>query len=127
MKLAERVRAARASGSTVRGRGGLRIAHGRGHAARWLARLLRLPRASQAADTRLVVTAAAGGEHWHRTFDDRHLVTRQYRAGDGELAERVGILEFRFRLQALGGSPLFPQAEAAGGWGQGPLEKTPAP
>ena len=113
MELAEPVRAAHASGSTVRGRGRLRIAHGRGHAARWLARLLRLPRASQAADTWLVITAGAGGEQWHRTFDDRRLVTRQYPAGDGELAERFGILEFRFRLEASQGSLIFRQVEAA--------------
>ena len=113
MELAEPVRAAHDSGSTVRARGRLRIAHGRGHAARWLARLLRLPRANPAADTRLVVTAGAGGERWRRTFDDRRLDTRQYRAGAGDLAERFGILEFRFRLEASQGSLIFRQVEAA--------------
>lgn len=113
LELAEPVRAAHACESTVRARGRLRIAHGRGHPARWLARLLRLPRANQAADTRLVITAGAAGEQWCRTFDDRRLDTRQYRAGDGDLAERFGILEFRFRLEASQGSLIFRQVEAA--------------
>jgi len=80
---------------------------------RWLARLLRLPRENPAADTRLVITADAGGERWHRTFDDRRLDTCQYRAGDDELAERFGLLEFRFKLEASQGSLLFRQVEAA--------------
>jgi len=74
---------------------------------------LRLPRANDAAETRLVVTSAADGEQWLRTFDDRCLETRQYQAGDFELAERLGVLEFRFRLEASEGSLLFRQLEAA--------------
>jgi uncharacterized protein DUF4166 len=84
--------------STVRGRGRLQIAHGRSRAVRVLARLLRLPRASDAAETRLVVRSRADEEQWLRTFDDRRLDTRQYQAGKCELAERIGVLEFRFRL-----------------------------
>ena len=45
------------------------------------------------------------------------LDTRQYRAGDGDLAERIGILEFRFRLEVSEGSLLFRQREAAFLWG----------
>lgn len=113
LQLAEPVRFAHASGSTVRARGRLRIAHGRSHVARLLARLLHLPRASDAAETRLVITSGADGEQWLRTFDDRRLDTRQYQAGDCELAERIGALEFRFRLEASEGSLLFRQLEAA--------------
>jgi hypothetical protein len=75
--------------------------------------LLRLPRASEAAETRLVITSRADGEQWLRTFDDRRLDTRQYQVGEGELGERIGVLEFRFRLQASEGSLLFRQLEAA--------------
>ena len=75
--------------------------------------LLRLPRASEAAETRLAVTPDASGEQWRRTFDDRCLDTRQYRAGDGELAERFGVIEFRFRLEVSEGSLLYRQLEAA--------------
>jgi hypothetical protein len=75
--------------------------------------LLRLPRPSDAAETRLIVTARADAEHWLRTFDDRCLDTRQYQAGEGELAERIGVLEFRFRLEASNGSLLYRQLDAA--------------
>ena len=113
LDLADSVRAAHAPGATLRARGRLRIAHGRGPAARWLARLLRLPRASEAAEARLVVTRDAGGEQWRRTFGDRRLDTRQYGADNGDLAERFGLLEFRFRLAALQGSLIIRQVEAA--------------
>jgi hypothetical protein len=113
LDLAEPIRAAHGPGATLRARGRLRIAHGRSHAARWLARLMRLPRASEAAETHLVVTRHAGGEHWSRTFGDRRLDTRQYVAASGDLAERFGLLEFRFRLAASEGSLLIRQVEAA--------------
>src|SRR5260221_7796002 len=112
LELAEPIRVAHAS-TTVRARGRLRIGHGRGPAARWLARLLGFPRANDGAETRLVITPDAGGELWRRTFDERRLDTRQYRAGDGELAERFGVLELRFRLDASQGSLVFRQTEAA--------------
>jgi hypothetical protein len=111
--VAEPVRLAHATESTVCARGRLRIAHGRSRVARVLARLLRLPRASDAAETRLVVTRRGDGEEWRRTFADRRLDTRQYEAGDGQLAERFGLLELRFRLEASDGSLFFRQRDAA--------------
>jgi hypothetical protein len=117
LELAEPVRAAHASGPTVRANGRLRIVHGRTRAARWLARMLRLPRASDAADTRLLVMRSAGGERWRRTFDDRQLDTWQCRTADGALAERFGVLELRFQLAASQGSLVFQQTEAALRWG----------
>jgi hypothetical protein len=113
LQVAEPIRFAHASGSTVRARGRLRIAHGRSHLARFLARLLRLPRASDAAETRLVITPGADGERWLRTFDGRRLDTRQYQAGGCQLAERIGVLEFRFRLEASEGSLFYRQLEVA--------------
>jgi hypothetical protein len=113
LQVAEPVRFAHASESTVRAHGRLRIAHGHSHVARLLARLLRLPRASDAAETWLVVTSGVNGEQWLRTFDDRRLDTRQYQAGNCELAERIGALEFRLRLEVSEGSLLFRQLEAA--------------
>jgi len=117
LELAEPVRAVHAAGPTVRAHGRLRIGHGGSLAARWLARLLRLPRASEAAETRLVVRRDTGGERWHRTFDGRRFETRQYRAGDGALGEQFGLLEFRFQLAASQGSLVMRQTEAALQWG----------
>jgi len=113
LQLADPVRIIHGTSATVRARGRLRVMHGRGYLARLVARALRLPCACDAADTRLVITPGADGETWLRTFGDRQLDTRQYEAGAGELAERIGVLEFRFRLEALDGSLLFRQLEAA--------------
>lgn len=115
-ELSEPVRLAHATRSTVRGSGRLLVCHGRGRVARWIARVLRLPRASAAADTRLVVTPRSDGERWCRSFDGRHFDTWQYQAGERELAERVGLLEFRFELQAMKGSLLFRSVGAAFVW-----------
>jgi Domain of unknown function (DUF4166) len=117
LQVAEQVRAVHATQPTVYASGRLRISHGRGHIARVLARVLRLPRATDAADTRLVVTSLGDGEQWLRAFDDRRLDTRQYVSGDGELAERIGILEFTFRVEASDGGILFRQLNAALLWG----------
>jgi hypothetical protein len=113
LEVAEPVRRAHASESPVRARGRLRIAYGPGQTARALAWILRLPRASEAAETQLVVTPCEDGERWLRTFGDRRLDTRQYHVGDSVLAERIGILEFRFRLEVCGGDLLYRQTEAA--------------
>jgi hypothetical protein len=110
-QLAEPVRLAHAAESTLRGR--FRITHGRGYVARVLAALLRLPRPSRAAETRVVIATCGDRQQWRRSFDDRHLDTWQYQTGDCELGERIGVLEFRFRLDASNGSLVFRQLEAA--------------
>ena len=113
LQLADPVRFAHATESTVCGRGRLRVEHGRGYVARLVAAVLRLPRASGAAETRLVVTSRGDGERWRRTFENRRLDTRQYATGEGELGERIGVIEFRFRLEISEGSLVFRQVDAA--------------
>jgi len=112
-RIAEPLRCAHATCPRVRAHGRFRIEHGRHRVARLLARLLRLPRPVESAETRLVVTARDDGEQWQRTFDGRRLETRQYESDASELAERFGMLELRFRLDACGGSLLYVQREAA--------------
>jgi hypothetical protein len=112
LQVAEPIRSAHTTGSPVQGHGNFRIRHGEGHLARVLARLLRLPRAGDAIETRLVVASHGDGEQWLRRFGDRRLDTVQYE-GDGELVERIGVLEFRFRLDASGGSLLYRQHDVA--------------
>jgi hypothetical protein len=111
-QLAEALRSMHATSSTVRARGQFRIDYGSHPVARLLARLLRLPHPSAAADTRLVVSAHGDREQWERTFDGRRFVTLQYRWHD-DLAERFGVLQFRFRLQVSDGSLLYVQRQAA--------------
>lgn len=112
-QIAEPVRIFHATESPLRASGRLQIRHGRNPLTPLVVTLLRLPRASDAADTRLSVISGAGGEHWLRTFDGRRLETRQYQASESELAERFGALEFRFRLAASNGSLVYHQLEAA--------------
>ena len=75
--------------------------------------LMRLPRTNRAARTRLVITARGHEEHWHRTFENRPFNTRQYALGEHEFGKRLGLVEFRFRLEARGGGLVFRQAGLA--------------
>ena len=112
-QVAEPVRSVHSTHAIMRAHGRLRIRHG-GHAlARILARVLRLPRPDAAAETQLTVTARPGGERWQRTFNGRGFTTQQYESNASGLAERYGVLEFRFRLEASEGSLLYVQREAA--------------
>jgi hypothetical protein len=112
-QLAPAVRLAHTTGSSLSAHGQLHIDRGRNQVARTVAALMRLPRRNAAAETQLAVTSRGDSEHWHRTFDDRQLDTRQYQTGDGLLGERFGILDFRFRLTAVDGSLVFRQVDAA--------------
>ena len=112
-ELAEPVRRAHTTHVIVRAHGQLRVEHGRHTLARLLARMLGLPRPSPAATTRLTVTAHAGGERWERAINGRRLDSHQYASQAFELAERFGVIEFRFRLAPSDGSLVFIQREAA--------------
>jgi Domain of unknown function (DUF4166) len=112
-QVAEPIQCAHRTQTVRRAHGHLRIEHGRNRLARVIARLLRLPRCSAAAETRLTVTARAGGERWERAVNGRRFDTRQYESDRSELAERFGVLEFRYRLVTAAGSLLYTQREAA--------------
>jgi Domain of unknown function (DUF4166) len=119
--IAEPVRGIHSTYEITRAHGQLRIQRGRHHLARFLARMLRLPRPDARAETQLTVTPRADGERWQRTFNGRSFTTRQYESNASELAERYGVLEFRFRLDAPGGSLVYIQREAALLFGAGRL------
>jgi hypothetical protein len=111
------------------GMGSFRVRHGASLFARILTWLLRMPPATGAAKTRLIVTPLRHGERWERSFDARLLVTTQREASEGGLIERFGSLELRFRLEVRDGAPLFRQAGAALGFGKTsvPLPRWMAP
>ena len=113
VQVAEPVRLVHSTRSITRARGRLRIQHGSHYLARVLARMLGLPRPDGAAETQLTVTASPDGERWQRSFNERSFTTRQYDSNESRLAERYGVLEFRFRLDAPGGSLVYLQREAA--------------
>ena len=73
----------------------------------------RVPRSSCASAVRLAVWHRGTDERWHREFGGRPLVTHQSEAPGGLLAERIGVLEFRFRLVAQSGALLFRQEALA--------------
>jgi hypothetical protein len=112
-RIAPAIRSMHGSQDSLRVRGRFRIDHGSHVLARILARLLRLPLAGAVVVTKLDVVSRADGERWLRTFDGHRLETLQF-AGDGsELVERLGVLEFRFRLERSEESLVYVQRTAA--------------
>lgn len=91
----------------IRAAGAFRVRRGRGLPARLLACLARLPAEGESIEVRLMVTAGPAGEEWRRTFAGRPLVSAQYARPDGLLAERIGPIEIRFRLDPAGGALLY--------------------
>lgn len=97
----------------MRARGRMRVAHGTGVLSRLVATLLRLPRASAAAELQLTIARGADGvERWTRTFDGVVVSTEQHTAGPGVIAERFGPLEFTFRVEPENGAERYRQTNA---------------
>jgi hypothetical protein len=69
-----------------------------------MARLAHLPAEGEDVDVRLQVTAREECEEWRRTFSGHPLVSAQSHRGAGLLAERMGIVEMRFRLEVVSGA-----------------------
>ena len=61
----------------------------------------------------LAVVRTSHHETWTRRFGDRALVTQQFAGRHGELVERAGRWELRFRLSAEHGSLCFEPLGAA--------------
>ncbi|HVF59911.1 MAG TPA: DUF4166 domain-containing protein [Thermoanaerobaculia bacterium] len=94
-------------------RGSFRVWCAPGLAARALCRLVRLPPAGEAVDTRLSVTTEGEGERWVRSFGERLLTSDGTAGRDGLLVERVPPVELRFRLEPEAGALRFRQVGAA--------------
>ena len=89
---------------TVHAAGVFRVRHGTNVLARAIAQLANLPAAGESVDIRLQVTELEGGEEWRRMFAGHALVSAQSIRDGGLLAERMGLLELRFRLEVTDGS-----------------------
>lgn len=111
-QLAPVVRAVHVGSGPVHGRGSFEVhrAHPLGS---FVARWLSLPPAGTAEPLELAVVRTSGREVWVRLFPDRALVTEQYAGRDGELVERSGRSELRFRLAVDRGSLRFQPVGAA--------------
>jgi hypothetical protein len=112
IRLAEPVRRLHTPSSSVRASGRLQVERGPHAGARFIAWLLKLPRASHAAEMRLMVKESGDGERWQRTFDGRRFDSRQYQANAFELGERFGIIELRFHLEPFRDGLLYMQRAA---------------
>lgn len=123
-KLDEPVRRFHGDVKRTRWIGSFTIRRGTGFAARVLAWLMRLPRAGGAVPTKLVVTPHASGERWHRTFAGRSFITQQREDAAHLLAERIGLTEIWYRLDAVDGALNYIQTRA--GLRLGPL-RVPLP
>ena len=91
-------------GDTVRATGIFRVRRGNRRLARLVAWLVGLPPAANDVDVRLTITPCDGGEEWRRLFATHALVSRQRPHPSGLLAERVGMIELRFRLAVVDGA-----------------------
>ena len=115
-RLADPIRCLHTTTAVTHAHGRLRVEHGRHPLAQLLARALRLPRPHDSSETRLTISAGADGEEWERIFGDTRLRTVQRGTDAGELIERFGVIEFRFRLDTSHGSLLYLQRQAAFVW-----------
>jgi hypothetical protein len=111
--LAEPVRALHGEGQIVYAAGTFRVRHGSCGLARLMVRLAGMPSAGEAVDVRLAVVPSKQGEEWRRTFAGRPLVSFQTRRSDGLLAEDMGPLQMRFRLEVREGALFYHSAGAA--------------
>ncbi len=112
-KVDRRVRAAHLESESLRGGGSFQVKNGSSRLARALVWLLRMPRANSDERVVLMVGRCAEGERWTRSFGGRTLVTTQSAAGPERLAERVGCLEFCFRLRVANGAIRYQQESVA--------------
>lgn len=102
--LDDAVRGLHENGTAVLAAGKFRVCRGTTWLARTLALLTRLPAAGPVVEIQLLITSQKDGEEWRRSFAGRRLVSTLSRRSDGLLAERMGLVEMRFRLEVIGGA-----------------------
>ena len=85
-------------GEPVRALGDFRVSRGTSLWAKILLSILRLPPENADTQVELIVRPEGESETWLRLFDGQAVTTVQWESGDGELSERFGEVEFRFRL-----------------------------
>ena len=108
-ELAAPVRRLHSAQGSIERVGLFRVRRSERRLARFLAWLGRLPAAGEAVSTRLEITTDSERETWRRSFAGTPVVTRQRENPPGVLAERFGLLEFRFRLCVIDHALCFHQ------------------
>jgi hypothetical protein len=107
------IKQAHADVPVLHAEGTLQVSRAPGRVARWLLDLVGVPPAAADAHVRLTVCQRGPTEHWQRVIGGRALTTVQAEAPGRLLAERIGVLEFRFRLAVKRGDLLYRQERAA--------------
>lgn len=107
------VRRFHAAGQTVRATGLFRVCHGTNWVSRCATRLARLPAAGEAVAVQLAVIPQDEGEEWSRIFNNRPMCSFQSCRPNGLLAEAMGPLEIRFRLDVVDGALIYHPGGAA--------------
>ncbi len=107
------VRRAHADGRRLRGVGHFRVEHGRGALTRLLVRAAGVPPPHEAAPVRVLIERFGERERWRRSIGGRPLVTEQWEAPSRVLVERLGVLEFSFRLTVANGELTYRQVGLA--------------
>lgn len=110
--LAETVRRKHGAGRPVHGKGLFSVTRGPGRIGLMLAIILRMPPEARSVATTLTITPTIDGERWNRNFGGWRLSSTQFVAAENVLAERIGIIEFRFRLEVDDGALSYVQCGA---------------
>jgi hypothetical protein len=110
LELAENIRCAHAVGTEIHGV--FRITHGSGCVAKFLARCSHLPKATETADTHLMIFGDDSRERWERKFNGKIFATEQWKGKGGELVERFKEWELHFKLRAEDGNLFYDQFRA---------------
>lgn len=105
-RLPHYIRRSHAGRDAVHLSGRFRIEHG-GPVARVVARLLRLPSPAESVIMHVEIAPGASGATWTRSIRERSFATIQSALPDGRLCERIGGLEFCFRLNASDDSLVY--------------------
>ncbi len=107
------VRRFHGEGKTIRAAGVFQVRHGKNWLARCAVWLAGLPAAGEAVAVQLAIIPQGDGEKWNRTFDNRPMTSLQVRRTNGLLAEAMGPMEIRFRLEVVDGALVYHPAGAA--------------
>lgn len=107
------VRRFHSDGQPLQATGVFQIRHGKNRVARWATWIGGLPAAGEAVAVRLAVIPCGDGETWSRHFANRPMLSVQSRRSNGLLAEGMGPMEIRFRLEVIDGSLIYHPAGAA--------------
>jgi hypothetical protein len=97
----------------LRATGTFQVRHGNGWMTRLATRLAGMPAPGEAVVVQLSVLPHEHGEEWSRTFDNLPMWSFQTLRPNGIVAEAMGPMEVRFRLEVVDGALIYHPSGAA--------------